>query len=120
VQLYIHSKLEGFDIRNRFYMADDAVPGSTVTPAEAPTNSNATTGEPTNYEICERTGFRVKPGTLRREWTGRMVRPESWERRHPQDFVRSKPEDRTGSVRPEQPDQYIEDLYPGGVTAEDL
>ena len=79
------------------------------------TNTNATTDVPTNYEICERTGFRVKPGTLVKEWDGVMVRPESYEPRHPQDFVRSRPEAQRGSVRPEQTDQFIDDLYPSGV-----
>ena len=94
---------------------------ATVTAAEAPTNSTATTDEPSNYLICERTGFRVsvKEG-LRREWTGAMVRKQSWEARHPQDFVRSKMESQKGSERPEQTDRFISDLYPSGVTADDL
>ena len=33
--------------------------------------------------ICQRTGFKVKAGTLREEWTGLLVRSRSWEPRHP-------------------------------------
>lgn len=73
-----------------------------------------------NYEICERSGRKVLPGTLIREWNGTMVRPESWERRHPQDFVRSRAEKLTGPERPEQDDTFIEDRYPAGVSANDL
>lgn len=62
-----------------------------------------------NDEICDRTGFKVIAGTLKREWTGAMVRPESWESRHPQDFVRSRPEKPRGSPRPEQDDSFIDD-----------
>jgi hypothetical protein len=40
------------------------------------------------YRICERTGFKVYASDTRKEWTGRIVRRESYERRHPQDFVR--------------------------------
>jgi len=82
-------------------------------------NANATTG-PTNYEICERTGFRVKPGELVEEWNGVMVRQRSFEHRHPQDFVRSSSEKLEGSKRPEQDDRFVSDLYPTGVSASDL
>lgn len=40
------------------------------------------------YRICERTGFKVYASETRKEWTGRFVRRESYERRQPQDFVR--------------------------------
>lgn len=86
------------------------------------TNSSATTDVPSNYLICDRTGFkvRVKDG-LRKEWNGWMVRAESWESRHPQDFVRSRGEDLEGSPRPEHADRFIgTDIYPNGVTAGDL
>lgn len=98
-----------------------SVPEPTVTPAEAPTNSNATTAVPSNYEICERSGFKVKAGELKREWDGAMVHPRFWEPRHSLDFVRSKPEHRTGSPSPEQTDTFIgDDIYPNGVSVSDL
>jgi hypothetical protein len=75
---------------------------------------------PSNYEICDRTGFKLRRGSLVTEWTGAMVRKESWERRHIQDFVRGVPDDLEGSPRPEQTDRFIDEEYPQGVTADDL
>lgn len=74
------------------------------------TNSTATAGE-TNYLICDRTGFRVPVSTgLVKEWNGMMVRPESYEPRHPLDFIRARTTEKAGgSPRPEQPDTFIED-----------
>ena len=69
-------------------------------------NANAVDGF-TNYEICERTGFRVLPGTLREEWSGQMVRPASYEPKHAQLMIRSRPETQKGSIRPEQDDTFI-------------
>jgi hypothetical protein len=80
-------------------------------------NSNAIE-IPSNYEICDRTGFKVLAGSLVKQWDGTMVRQRSWESRHPQDFVRGRAERHKGSPRPEQSDVFIEDDAP--VTAEDL
>ena len=71
------------------------------------TNANATAG-PTNYEICQRTGFRQYPGELMRDGYGELIRPKSVDERHPQDFVRSRGGDRQrGSVSPEQNNSFI-------------
>jgi hypothetical protein len=88
-----------------------SIPASTfpTSAADGPQNANATTDVPTNYEICDRTGFKVLPGTLVKEWNGAMVRPQSWEARHPQDFVRGRPEKSKGSPRPEPADTFIAD-----------
>lgn len=80
-------------------------------------NSNAIE-IPSNYEICDRTGFKVIAGSLVKQWDGTMVRQRSWEARHPQDFVRGRAEKPRASVRPESPDVFVEDDEP--VTAEDL
>jgi hypothetical protein len=40
------------------------------------------------YRICDRTGFKVRSSLTRKEWTGRIVRSDSYEPRQPQDFVR--------------------------------
>lgn len=81
---------------------------ATVTAPEAPTNSTATTDVPSNYLICDRSGFKVDVMTgLREEWNGLKVHPKFWEARHPQDFVRSKPEELNGSERPEQTDYFL-------------
>lgn len=42
--------------------------------------------------ICDRTGFKMKRSMCRKEWNNLIVRKESWEPRHPQDFIRSKPD----------------------------
>lgn len=70
------------------------------------TNSEATT-VPSNYEICQRSGFKVKPENLVRQWDGLWVRKDLRERRHPQDFVRPVPEHVRGSSRPERPDSFV-------------
>lgn len=75
---------------------------------------------PSNYEICDRTGFKLERGELVTEWTGMKVRPESHERRNVQDFVRGVGDEMTGSPRPEQSDRFIGDEYPEGVKAENL
>jgi hypothetical protein len=40
------------------------------------------------YQICDRTGFKVRNFNTQREWDGLQVRDASWEPRQPQDFVR--------------------------------
>jgi hypothetical protein len=49
-----------------------------------------------------------------------MVRPESFERRNIQDFVRGVGDELAGSPRPEQADRFISDEYANGVQASDL
>lgn len=85
------------------------------------TIQNLFSGEfPSSYEICDRTGFRGRRGSLLEEWTGMMVREKSWERRNIQDFVRGVGDEAKGSPRPEQEDRYVYEDYPQGVTADDL
>lgn len=45
------------------------------------------------YTTCDRTGFKIRASKAKREWTGALVREESWEPRHPQDFVRGLKDD---------------------------
>lgn len=87
-----------------------ALPASTfpTEPEDGPQNANAV-AIPSNYEICDRTGFKVQAGGLVNEWNGAMVRRQSWESRHPQDFVRARTEKQNGSPRPEQAVNYIAD-----------
>lgn len=54
-------------------MADDYIPGD-------------------HWVIDDRTGFKVRSSSTRREWTGAIVDRSQFEPRHPQDFVRAKPE----------------------------
>ena len=71
------------------------------------TNNNATTDPPVSYEVCQRTGFKVPKGTLRQEWSGLWVRPESYEHKHDALSIRSRPERQTGSPRPEPDNLFI-------------
>lgn len=84
------------------------------------TNDEATQ-EVENNLICDMTGFKVpvKPG-LKKQWNNLMVREKSWERRHPLELARVKAEKPGPAPHPEQPDRYIEDLYPNGVSLSDL
>ncbi len=49
--------------------------------------------------ICDRSGFKVKKSTTRKEWNGLIVRDKDWEERHPQDYVRGR-EDRQSVPEP--------------------
>lgn len=45
------------------------------------------------YRIDDRTGFKVRAGRTRKEWTGMIVRDQSWEPRQPQDLVQGVRDD---------------------------
>ncbi len=68
--------------------------------------------------ICDRTGFKVKAHRTRKEWTNAIVRNKSFEHRHPQDLIRSRP-DRQHVVDPrtEASDSFLAD---NEVTVDDL
>lgn len=74
---------------------------------------------PGSYNVqCDRTGFKIKSTSARKEWNGLVVRSESWEERHPQDLIRSKRDDQSvPDPRPEDPDYF---LAANEVTADDL
>jgi hypothetical protein len=63
-----------------------------------------------NNCLCDRCGRKRKASTLRATWDGLMVcRDTCWEPRHPQDFVRGKPERIAPDVlRPEPPDSFVD------------
>lgn len=72
--------------------------------------------------ICDRCGFERMNSDLRKEWTGLMVCKDTcWEARHPQDFVRGKPDKQTPPwVRP-GPDEIDVSVGSGNeVSADDL
>ena len=79
------------------------------------TNSDAVE-VPSNYTVCQRSGFRVKANAVSQEWSGAYVRPESYEPRHDQLRLQSRPERQTGSRRPEQDNLFITEA----VTPESL
>ena len=71
-----------------------------------------------NNVECDRTGFKMKANMCRLEWTGFLVRRESWEPRQPQDLLRGFPDRQQPVIsRPGTGDKFLE---PGEVKAEDL
>jgi hypothetical protein len=77
------------------------------TGAGDPSNTTATEDSENRYNICQRTGFKIKPGQLVTEWDGVKVRADSWEPRNLQDLVRVRAEELHGAYRPEPTDQFI-------------
>lgn len=58
--------------------------------------------------ICDRSGFKVKASDTRIEWTGKRVRVEDWDPRHPQDFVKGKADRQAvPNGRPEPADRFL-------------
>ena len=84
------------------------VPSSTFT-TDNPGSANTNVSEDTvsRFNICQRTGFRVKPHELVEEYNGILVRPDSFEYRHPQEFIRPLAESLTGPIRPEPDNSFI-------------
>ena len=76
-------------------------------------NATANAASASSYNVCQRTGFRVKPGKLVQEWTGLWVLPEVCDRRSMQDFVRTEAESLTGPEKPEQSDYFIDSISDG-------
>ncbi len=68
------------------------------------------------YVTCDRTGFKILASQARKEWTGSLVRRQSWEARHPQDFVRSKPDKMDVSPAPTRPEPIPEFMGPLSTT----
>lgn len=55
------------------------------------------------WRICDRTGFRVPASETVKEWNGAIVDRRYYEARHPQDTIRSRPEDlRVPDPRPQR------------------
>ncbi|HET7832363.1 MAG TPA: hypothetical protein VFK88_05310, partial [Gallionella sp.] len=52
--------------------------------------------------ICDCCGFKVKQSQLRKRWDGAMVCSKDFEVRHPQDFMKGRPER-----------NYVKDARPG-------
>lgn len=60
--------------------------------------------------ICQRTGIKAKRSQCRQEWNGLIVLRESFEERHPQDFLRSIRDDQSvDDPRSEAGDSFIDD-----------
>ena len=79
-------------------------------------NADSTTNVATNYEQCDRSGFRVMPGELVRNWDGVYTRSKSYDPKHPQLLIRSVADKIKGSIRPEPDNNFLTE----DVTADDL
>lgn len=72
----------------------------------------------TNNVECDRTGFKIKATSGRKEWNGFFVRDQSYERRQPLDLIRGFPDRQQPAIsRPGTGDVFI-DI--GDVTEDDL
>ena len=83
------------------------------------TNNTATAYWSNANTVCQRSGRKVKPGTLVREPVNNLwVHPDYVDPAHPQIFgIRDKAEKKTGSVRPEPASDYF---ITTAISAEDL
>ena len=104
-------------------MADNQTPSGTFADYSGE-NTNAEE-YPSNYEICQRSGFRVRirdslgraTNNLVQEWTGLWVKsePAFKDQRNPQDFLKARPS-RVEKTESNEPN----DEFVGTVTADDL
>lgn len=67
---------------------------------------------------CDRTGFIVHASETVQEWTGLRVRRQSVDERHPQEFVRGRPDDQSVPFARPEPDPVF--LGTNEVTRDDL
>jgi len=68
--------------------------------------------------ICDRTGFKVKASRAKRTWDNLFVRGQSWEKRHPQDFLHTVEDNQSVPIaRTESTDVF---LNTNEITADDL
>lgn len=58
--------------------------------------------------VCFECGRKRKASTLKKHWQGYWVCPEHWEARHPQDFVRSVPDEITPPFQQPPEDCFVE------------
>jgi hypothetical protein len=58
--------------------------------------------------ICDVCGFKYKASELRKRWDNMRVCDKDWEERHPQDFLKVKPDhQKVPWARTEQADKYV-------------
>jgi hypothetical protein len=66
-----------------------------------------------HWVICEVCGFAIRAKDARLTWDDRIVCPEDFEVRHPQDFVRGRADRQAadGLVSPEVADEFIGGIF---------
>lgn len=67
---------------------------------------------------CDRCGFTIYGSESKKTWDGLIVCPDDWEPRHPQDFVRAKPDNQSVADARPAPEPYY--LGANEVTPESL
>ena len=75
-----------------------------------PENPQAGEDSGNRYNVCQISGFKVRPNELMTQWDNALVRPESYSRRNEQDFVRVHAELLQGAIRPEPEDVFVDEL----------
>lgn len=62
-----------------------------------------------HWNICDLCGCAVRNKDSRLTWDGKVVCPDDWDYRHPQDFVRGRADDQSpvGLVRPEGSGEFV-------------
>ena len=83
-------------------------------------NTGATTDSGNRYEICQRSGFRAKPGELVKDGYGIWCLPEYADRRHPSDFDRRRGGDKPSRGATSPDDTGREIFISTAVTVNDL
>lgn len=87
-------------------MPEGAVTGTFADYSESNSNASA---QPSIYEVCQKSGFKAKPGELVQQWDGALVHRDYVDKRHPQEFVRGAAERaKRPSAPPEHADAFID------------
>lgn len=82
-----------------------------------PHSKNAGYRKGDNWSTCSVCGFDYRAFEFRRRWDGLMVCRDDWEPRHPQEFLRARPEDTRPRVVSGPKDVFdLMPNYPGCVT----
>ena len=70
-------------------------------------NRNADTNNPTSYEIDQKSGFKIYPWEVVRQWDGVFTREQSNDPKHPQLDLKSRSDKQIGAQNPEGDDVFI-------------
>jgi hypothetical protein len=63
--------------------------------------------------VCDVCGFQFPSGEVKKRWDNLIVCKKDWEMRHPQDFLRQRPENTTPAfVRSPPADVFVSVTYP--------
>lgn len=71
-----------------------------------------------HYVICDMCGFQCRRSECKKNWKGQIVCSEDYEKRHPQDLIKSRPE--RGGVKDARPEPEHYFVGVNEVTPDDL